>query len=108
MFVGEGLRNKLSTFLRTEKEAEYKADQMVLKLLCISESVRGFVLTQIAASRVLFQQVWGGDQEFAFQVNSQVMLSTAEKLSVYNYCKENTQTKYYFGTASSIYQSSKF
>lgn len=42
MFVGEGLRNKLSTFLRTEKEAEYKADQMVLKLLCIyQESVRG-------------------------------------------------------------------
>lgn len=55
MFVGEGLRNKLSTFLKTEKEAEYKADQMVLKLLCISESVRGFVLTQIAGSRVLFQ-----------------------------------------------------
>ena len=55
MFVGKGLRNKLSTVLKTEKEAEYKADQLVLKLLCISESVREFVLTQIAASRVLFQ-----------------------------------------------------
>lgn len=108
MLVGEGLRNKLSTFLRTEKEAEYKADQMVLKLLCLSESVRGFVLTQIASSRVLFQQVWGSDQESAFQVSSQVMLSTPEELSAYNYCKENTQTKYYFGTASSVYQSSKF
>ena len=45
MFIGEGLRNKFSTFLKTEKAAEYMEDQMVLKLLCISESVRGFVLT---------------------------------------------------------------
>ena len=45
MFMGEGLRKKFSTFLKTEKAAEYMADQMVLKLLCISESVRGFVPT---------------------------------------------------------------
>ena len=36
------------------------------------------------------------------------MLSTTEELRVHNYCKENTQTKYYFEIASSVYQSSKF
>lgn len=45
--MGEEFKKQIVYFLRTEKEAEYKADQMVLKLLYVRIDER-VLLTQTA------------------------------------------------------------